>query len=265
MTKRNRTLLIILLLAGGLVFLFRYGLIDAIQQRQISRAADKAFVDNSRLVYPAKYSRHRVYALRGMDRLWVHRVNSLRRFRYLYNDFPGFECDIQLVPGGLALGHDAAGPDLFSDFLRADSGGRKLFWMDIKNAEPGNIGTFCKTLQLLDRQYGIRDRVIIECYDTVTAKSVDSLGFLTALNIDWIRKAPRERTLALPRLCPETIDLLSAEYPLGAPLIGQLPGTKQICWDIRFVDGMDQGRLLHLANDTSMLVCLINVKSPGYR
>ena len=32
-----------------------------------------------------------------------------------------------------------------------------------------------------------------------------------------------------------------------------------------FWDGMDRTNLLKQANDTDLLVCLINVKSPGYR
>ena len=138
-----------------------------------------------------------------------------------------------------------------------------MFWMDIKNANRGNIGPFCDLLEAIDRKYAIRNRVIVECYDTLALLAVRSRGFLTGLNISWIGQAADERTTALRTRYPEKIALLSAEYPLGGPFVRVLPGSKQISWDIRFRDSMDRNMLLRLANDTSMLVCLVNVKSPG--
>ena len=253
MAKRRRALLIFVLLSGALVFLCRYRLANAIQQAMIGSIGDKANVDNSRFIRDSTFAHHLIYGLKGMDRIWPHRVNSLKRFRYLYPEFAGFECDIQFTAGTLRIGHDSAGPDLFTDYLQTDAGGRKMFWMDIKNVDRQSIGTFCDVLEAIDRQYAIRNRVIVECYDTLTYFAVRSHGFLGGLNISCRPSYP------------EKITLLSAEYPLGTPYLRQLPGSKLIGWDIRFRDSMNRSRLLRLANDTNMLVCLINVKSPGYR
>ena len=237
MAKKRRDLLIVVLLSGALVFVCRYRLVNAIQQTMIRSIRDRAVVDNRRFLRDSTFSRHLIYTLKGMDRIWPHRVNSLRRFRYLYPEFAGFECDIRFAAGNLSIGHDSAGPDLFTDYLKEDAGRRKLFWMDIKNVDQQNIDPFCDVLEAIDRQYAIRNRVIVECYDTLTVLAVRSRGFLTGLNCS----------------------------SLGLSLDRDLPGNKQIGWDIRFRDGMDRNTLLRLANDTSMLVCLINVKSPGYR
>lgn len=265
MAKRRRALLIVILLSGAFVFIYRYRLANGIQQVMIGSIRNKAVVDNRRFLRDSNYAHHLVYTLKGMDRIWPHRVNSLRRFRYLYPEFAGFECDIQFSDGNLSIGHDSAGPDLFTDYLKGDAGRRKLFWMDIKNVDQGNIDRFCDVLEAIDRQYAIRNRVIVECYDTLAVLAVQSRGFLTGLNIYWLGQATEERTNALRDCHPERIALLSAEYPLGSLFLRHLPGSKQISWDIHFRDGMDRNTLLRLANDTSMLVCLINVKSPGYR
>lgn len=261
--KKRWVLLIVPLLAA--VFVCRFRLANGIQQALIGSIRKKAVVDNRRLLRDSSYSNHLVYSLKGMDRIWPHRVNSVRRFRYLYPEFAGFECDIQFSAGKLSIGHDSAGPDLFTDYLKEDAGRRKLFWMDIKNVDRRNIGEFCDVLQTIDRQYAIRNRVIVECYDTLAVLAVRSRGFLTGLNVNWLEQATNERTTALRTRYPEKIALLSAEYPVGAAFVRDLPGSKQISWDIRFPDSMDRAMLLQLANDTSMLVCLINVKSPGYR
>ena len=263
MAKKRPALLIVLLLSGALVFVYRYRLVNGIQQALIRSIRDKAVVDNRRFLRDSSFSHHLIYRLKGIDRIWPHRVNSLRRFRYLYPEFAGFECDIQFNAGNLSIGHDSAGPDLFTDYLKEDAGGRKMFWMDIKNANRGNIGPFCDLLEAIDRKYAIRNRVIVECYDTLALLAVRSRGFLTGLNISWIGQAAEERTTALRTRYPEKIALLSAEYPLGGPFVRDLPGSKEISWDIRFRDSMDRNMLLRLANDTSMLVCLVNVKSPG--
>jgi hypothetical protein len=265
MAKKRRALLIVLLLSGALVFRCRYRLVNAIQQSMIGSIRDRAVVDNRRFIRDSTFAHHLVYTLKGMDRIWPHRVNSVRRFRYLYPEFAGFECDIRFIAGKLGIGHDSAGPDLFTEYLKEDAARRKLFWMDIKNVDRRTIGSFCNELETIDRQYSIRNRVIVECYDTLTALAVRSRGFLSGLNISWLGQATDERTTVLRTGYPEKITLLSAEYPLGLPHLRELPGCKQISWDIRFRDSMNRNRLLQLANDTSMLVCLINVKSPGYR
>jgi len=46
---------------------------------------------------------------------------------------------------------------------------------------------------------------------------------------------------------------------------GKLPGRKLITWDIRFWDGMNRDLLLQYATILHCFICLINVKSPGYR
>lgn len=265
MTKTRQAVLITLLLSGGLAFIFRNQLINGIQQQLIRNIGAKAVVDNRSLLQTPSFSHHLLYTLKGTERLWPHRVNSLQRFRYLYPQFAGFECDIQFLEsnGALSIGHDRPGPDQFADYLIADSPRRKLFWLDIKNVNAGNIKAFCAQLQSLDRQYAIRNRVIIECYDTLTALPVSEQGFLTGLNISWL--ADDARVMAVRGLCPGRINLLSGESIAHPSITRDFPGRKQINWDIRFLNGMDRDNLLRQANDTDLLVCLINVKSPGYR
>jgi hypothetical protein len=249
--------LILLVLLGGLIFIFRNRLINHLQLRLIRSMAGKAVVDNRQLLRDPAFAHHGLYHLKGMDRLWPHRVNSLERFRYLYPEFPGFECDIQFLPdatgGTLSIGHDAPGPDRFTEYLEADSSKKKLFWLDLKNIDEHNIDAFGSRLESLERQYAIRDRVILECYDTLAAAALHRLGYLTALNYS-----------AIDHSKPNT-DFISAESVMQPALLKDFPNSKQINWDISFGDAIDRSNLLKQANDTNLLVCLLNIKSPGYR
>jgi hypothetical protein len=271
MIKNRRALfLIVLLVTGGLIFFYRYSLINTIQQRLIKSIADRATVANRTLLRDPAFSHHHLFGLKGTERLWPHRVNSLQRFRYLYGEFAGFECDIQFDPntGALAIGHDSPGPESLTGYLDADTGQKKLFWLDLKNIDSGNAASFSARLQTLHRQYSLRDRIILECYDTTAARSLGEQGWLTALNVNALKAldatalpAPPDRPVRLPK----NIILLSGESAIHPAIAREYPGLKQLNWDIGFRDGMDRATLLRQANDTGLLVCLIDVKSPGYR
>jgi hypothetical protein len=265
MAKKRRALLIILLLLGVLVFICRNRLLNRIQQSLISSISPRAVVDNRRLLRDSSFSHHLLYSLSGTQRLWPHRVNSRQRFRYLYSEFAGFECDIQFLKNdsALALGHDGPGPDRFTDYLQDDPAKKKLFWLDVKNLDADNVGAFCTKLHALDQTYAICDRIIIECYDTTTALLISAQGFLTSLNFSWITS--EARTHAIRTLCPGKIDLLSGEAAIQPQISRNFPGFSRLSYDIRFRAGMDRDILLKQANDTGLLVSLINVKSPGYR
>jgi len=270
----------ILIFSGVAAFVFRNEAIQWLQSELLKSLRGKAIVNNHALLQDSSASQHLIYTLKGTDRLWPHRVNSLRRLKYLYPAFSGFECDIRFdaSTGGFRIGHDPAdvmGTLTFSDYLRSDPG-HKLFWLDVKNLGSDNIGAFCDRLQQLDRQYDIRRRLVIECYDTASAARIGELGYLSALNTsrlsDATDPAPASDTGyrtayrdAIDRLIPRKIKILSGDIRALPFLKTNFPGGKLITWDIRFLDGMNREILLRYANDTSLLICLINVKSPGYR
>ncbi|HUB59273.1 MAG TPA: hypothetical protein VL978_01155, partial [Puia sp.] len=223
----------------------------------IKSIAAGATISNHSLLRDPSFSHHLLYRLKGTQRLWPHRVNSLRRFRYLYTEFSGFECDIQFDPqtGLLSIGHDGPGPDSLTAYLKADTGQLKLFWLDLKNIRGDNAEALAARLAALDLQYNLKNRIILECYDTTAASQLRNKGWLTALNFIIHPVYP---------LSPD-ITLLTGETADHPNIAREFPGLKQLNWDISFWDGMNRTNLLEQANDTDLLVCLINVKSPGYR
>ena len=286
----RRSWYIILIFSGITAFVFRNEAIRWMQSELLKNLHDKAVVCNHAFLQDSSVSQHLIYTLKGTERIWPHRVNSLRRLKYLYPDFSGFECDIRFdaPSGGLCIGHDPAdvtGTLTFSDYLRSDPG-HKLFWLDVKNLSRANIKAFCDRLQQLDQQYDIRRRLVIESYDTASAVRIGELGYLNAFNVsdiavgrsdaaghpDATDPAPASGKgynaaymEAIDRLMPRKIKILSGDTRTLPFIKTNFPGRKLITWDIRFLDGMNRDILLRYANDTSLLICLINVKSPGYR
>lgn len=260
----KKSLLLLLPVIAGLVCFYRYSLINAIQQQLIKSISGRATVSNYTLIRDPSFSRHLLYALKGTDRLWPHRVNSVQRFRYLYPEFAGFECDIQFdrATGLLRIGHDSAGPDSLSAYLKADMGQKKLFWLDLKNIRGDNASAFSARLHTLDQQFNLKNRLILECYDTVAVSRLNEQGWLTALNVMQMLTPPAHPP---PNPLPPHTMLLTGETAIHPLITREFPGLKQLNWDISFRDGMDRANLLKQANDTDLLVCLINVKSPGYR
>lgn len=271
MPKKKRTAWIVFFIFSGIaVLIYRYEAINWIQAQLLKSIRNKTFVSNHSLLQDSSVSQHQVYTLKGIDRIWPHRVNSLQRFKYLYPEFAGFECDIQFDASSrrLYIAHDNPGTLVFTDYLRADAD-HKLFWLDVKNLDSNNIQAFCDQLQQLDRQFAIKHRVIIESYDTAAALRIGESGYLNSFNLHNMRDAdPTGETAyiaAVKRLFPQKIKLLSQEIGMHDFMTKNFPGLKQLTWDIRFFDGMNRNILLKNANDTTLLICLVNVKSPGYR
>src|SRR3982074_3549720 len=95
LTKKRIVWIVLLLFSGIAAFIYRQQAIHAMQALLLKSLREKASVSNRALVQDPSVAEHLIYTLKGMERIWPHRVNSLRRFNYLYAGFAGFECDIQ--------------------------------------------------------------------------------------------------------------------------------------------------------------------------
>jgi hypothetical protein len=248
--------------------------LNQLQQVVLHSCRDSALLNNSGftgLGYPR--GGHQIYSLKGLERLWPHRVNSLQRLAYLLKEFRGFECDIIFDPatGSLDIAHD---PDerirlRFDDYLALAGTENKLFWMDVKNLTPQNAAVFCQRLQVLDQRYALRDRVIVESVDTAAVALLDASGWLSSLYLPY--ELPPD-SMGRAKLVAGLRDFLSLHHCCLSEDIRMqpwmqhsFPGIAKLAWDLAFRHSLDRSDLLRLANNQSLLLCLINVKSPGYR
>jgi len=267
MPKRKRFPWIIFLgFSGIVIFLFRYELINSLQRQILNSIRKKAIVSNHLFAGADGTPRHLIYSLTGLDRIWPHRVNSLRRLKYLYNNFAGFECDVRFdaASGHLYVAHDPEdlSPLVFADYLLQEGRDHKLFWLDVKNLTSLNAEAFCALLDLLDKKFFIKNRILIESPNLEALDLVRLHGWLTSY---YMPSEQLALDYQLPAIFKDEPGFISQDISMHGFMTKYFPGKKQLIWDIRFWDCMSRKNLLKNANDTTALVFLINVKSPGYR
>jgi hypothetical protein len=267
MRRRIRYSRIVLLgFAGIILILFHNEIIYQIQHQLLLSIRSKANISNQQFNRQDQLSAHQIYSLKGLQRIWPHRVNSLRRLNYLQKDFAGFETDIRFDPMNrqLFIAHDPGEISklVFSDYLGLAGMDQKLFWLDVKNIDSLNLSAFCDALKDLDNRFAIRNRIVVESPYLQALLRLKELGYLTSYYL------PAEKDIDIGQLT-ETLrnyqGIISQDIGMHEFISQNFPGRKQLIWDIRFRDCMNRKILLKNANDTTALVILINVKSPGYR
>ena len=184
---------------------------------------------------------HLIYSLNGLDKIWPHRVNSLERLRYLYKDFAGFECDIRFNAENhhCYIAHDSSEVDslTFDDYLGQADPEHKLFWLDTKNLNAANVDAFCQKLEELDRQWQIRNRVIVESSDTAALSRIETRRWLSSFYLPSFPatgKSENEYLHGISSWIKDHGALISQEFAMHSFLSTHFPEKKQLAWDLRF-------------------------------
>lgn len=268
MFKRGRIILFLLLLlvAGG--WFSRFYWINLLQLSYIKSISNKANLSNQLFKATAIYPNHKIYTLKGVERFFPHRVNSLRRLKFLYDDFKGFECDIHFDSerNSFFVTHGDVQTDspTLLQYLEFDKQ-KKIFWLDVKNLSDSNVDAFCNALLALDKKFGIRDRVIVESADREMAELVAGKGFFTSFYLPLNYVNGTDQNL-LAEHCNDSsshISTVSEDIFFHKSLQLNCPQKRQLTWDISFLHSIDKKILLQNVNDSTILVCLLNIKSPG--
>jgi hypothetical protein len=266
MSKKTSLIVVVVLAATALVFYYRFHLVFYYQQWQIRSIATASNINNKQFSSAdSVHQQHLIYQLKGNERLLPHRVNSLKRLQFLYPHFKGFETDIRFnhQTGFLHIGHDEA--DIaaltLNDFLLVDTA-KKFFWLDIKNVDSNHAAALLQALQLLDQTFHIKQRVLVESSSLNVVQLLAADGFLTSYYL------PVDSNSPIPQLAKNAAaykGMVSQEYALLPQLIQHFPQQPKASWEISFTQCHSAKQLADLANNATILCCLINVKSPGYR
>lgn len=263
---------IILLLSFGLILLlsFRYRIVNRIQMIVIRSI--EANGPHSNAIFINKqpgFENHSIYRLPGIDKLLPHRVNSLERFRYLYDQFEGFECDIRIDPVQRAfyIAHDPEEISslTFKRYLENDME-HKLFWLDVKNLDANTVSFFLSNLDFLNNRYGLKDRIIVESGNPYFLKRVAASGYLTSLYLPGGGTFNDLSGDALFCAYLNDTDGLISQEAIWLDLMSlNFPERKKLVWDLSFKTSLNTRSMRRYVQDTTVLLCLINIKSPGYR
>ncbi len=264
--KKTRWLLAAVLLL--LLYVSRYAIIFKLQYAAYERvgAVQKKMPEN----IPAYFNNHAVYKLKGNQKLWPHRVNTIKYLSSLYPFFNGFETDIQVdeKQDKLLIGHDAPAADslqLEAYFSQADYA-KKLFWLDVKNLDSTNISFFIAKLNVLDRLYQVKNRIIVETANFPVFKDLYNAGYLASYYYTpgQYQEQVTEYGSQVRQEVETHAGLVSADYLFISDLQKLFPGKHKITWDVRFLNSFRKSHLQQTVEDNTILVCLINIKNYNY-
>lgn len=126
---------------------------------------------------------------RYIDKIWLHRTNSIEKLHEFEQEYKNFECDVLFLTDSATfeIGHDEpSGEPLkpYLDFLGANPD-REL-WLDLKNLNESNCIQAETTLTGLLAQRDVdKDQLIIESRDWKALHHFTQEGYYTSCYLDF--------------------------------------------------------------------------------
>lgn len=206
-----------------------------------------------------------------LEKFWVHRVNSLERFRIVSKKLNGIEADIAFdsIAGSFWVYHPPLTEtkklplDLYLKEVVVS--GEKHCWLDTRFVSGTNVTAACASLKAIDSIYHIKDRVIFELYDVLAANYLAEQGYKISMSIspailnDMVAMARLKNNLSAKIL------YVSQESSYIKQLEQLFPDKKILTWAISFKNYFNRAPLMQLAADSRVAVILVNVKSRYFK
>jgi hypothetical protein len=204
-------------------------------------------------------------------KFWVHRVNSLERFKVLSDKFGGFEADIVFddkkncfwVCHPPLAGESVLSLKSFLEEVVFNRG--KNCWLDTRFVNGGNVANATLVLEALDKRFHIKDKIILELYDPVAADYLAHRGFTVSMNIPAQILSDTSGLNNWKRNLSPEIHFVSQADTFVGQLKKEFPGRKILTWSLSFENYIDRSRLVSLAKDSAVAVILLNIKSRYYK
>jgi hypothetical protein len=251
--------LIVLVIAGALLFAFSNSLLFAFQRMRLGQldcSVDKRQIAGSNIAN-----------LQGCQKLWVHRVNSFERLQVIQDHFGGFECDLVFdrVANTFRITHPPApANDLTADdyFRWLKSSGKKM-WLDVKDFQPADVEAGVRYFLQSDSLYHIRDQVVVESSEPALVNRLATAGFIVSYLVPPQFLEGNSGDTGI-NLLPE-VSFVSQEDRFVAALKRRYPQKKIITWALSFDNYFNLSHFRSLLSDTTIGIVLINIKSRHYK
>jgi hypothetical protein len=250
-------IMLVLFLAGSIMYYYRYPIVFRLQYSLLSSlncANDNADAN-------------------CLERLWVHRVNSIERYELLKEKFTGFETDIYFDDNaGFFVSHDAptSNKDTLSinRFLQHVNLHKKRIWFDTRGVNAANATRALAALQATDKSNAVKNACIVELYDADAAGLFAKNGYTVSLNIstetfDRLHNDPHYYETIKHKL--QSVKYVSQESGKIDLLKKFFPSHKIITWHLQFSDYFRINRIQKILDDRQVEIILLNIKSRNYR
>lgn len=123
-----------------------------------------------------------------VDKIWLHRTNTIEKLHEFEGKYKNFECDVQFVPelSDFRTGHDTPSSEslgLYLDFL-GQNPGREL-WIDLKNLTLANCRQAESLLtQMLARSGASKEQLIVESRNWEALRHFTRNDYYTSCYLD---------------------------------------------------------------------------------
>src|ERR1700733_10661070 len=170
--KRFRISILLVLITGTILFLFRYEVLFSFQRMRLRKLG----CDFSGNVISKEGIQ-----VSSCHKFWVHRADSYERFAKLSHYFPGLEADLVFDKDlkRFRVYHPPVEPgDLFADsYFQFNKTAHKHIWLDIKNLDSASFNDAIAYFIKSDSLYGLKKFVVIESPAIEFVNRLASLGF----------------------------------------------------------------------------------------
>ncbi len=242
-------------------FLLRFALVLILFHNQIFCAIQIGLLSKDGLQYQKTDKPLNLSNLSPAQKIWAHRVNSVKRFKYLKDKFAGFEMDLVYRHDGnfLEVNHPPAESENIrvEDLLRSDTAGHPGLYFDIKNLDTTNAAKIFNLIDQLDKLYGLRQRTIIESRDVNSLKLFTQQGYYTSYYLP-------------DNVCENITDTtntwaVSQDWSVLQHADSCTAGFNKLTWELSIRNWLDLSLVKSIADRKDVKIVLVNIKSPGYR
>jgi len=225
---------------------------------------------------------HSVTPRRGADfpeKVWAHRVNSVKRAVLMAKRYKGMEIDVVYDSSAnyFDVGHPpvpSAGLSLDRLFAAVPDITGHYFWIDVKNLTDANARAACGLLLSIARKYGIVSHLIVESTNPGALSSFTDSGFYTSyylfpvsslhtMDAEQVTKYYHE---VKDNLAASNVKALSSSYRSVPFTEKYFPDMDILLWYLeRDKDLRYHAVLTYLKRKSRVKVVLVKQPSDGYR
>lgn len=212
------------------------------------------------------------------EKIWVHRVNSIKRLKEIQDKFKGMELDVVFNKSKnyFDVVHPPAksiGLSLETFFKEVNSIQNHYFWLDFKNLSDKNRKESLSKLNKLVEKFKIKNNIIVESVNPISLNDFSSDGFITSYYLpNLYNKAEagliRSLDLISNNIEQSYVTAISQDIKSYGALNKFFPNSNKLLWDmsLNWKEKRDRDRAFQLLeSDESIKVLLVRYETKGYR